>query len=170
MTEAVKFSRQRKKPPEITQSRAQELFYYDPETGVLTRRKTAGNSGKGAMVLTKSSAGYLRVLVDWHRYYVHQVIWVYVHGEWPNGQIDHIDNDRTNNRIKNLRVCNASANCLNQRKPRTNNKLGLHGVHELPSGKYRAQCQVQGKKINLGLFEDKHSAAAAYQEFKKGLP
>lgn len=165
----IGYNKQRKKSPALTQSRVSELFSYAPETGELTRKVTLGNSKAGTVITTTSTCGYIRVLIDGHRYYVHQVAWVYVYGSWPDSQIDHIDNDKTNNQISNLRVCTASENCLNQRRVRVNNQLGLHGVHKLPSGKYRAQIQVQGVKLNLGLFSNSAEASQAYIERKKLL-
>lgn len=163
------FNKQRKSKPELTQKRALELFDYIPETGELIRKVTVGNSKAGTVISTTSTYGYIRVLIDWQRYYVHQVAWMCVHGVWPSNQIDHIDNNRTNNRIENLRVCTASENCLNQRSVRVNNKMGVHGVHKLPSGKYRAQIQINGKKLNLGLFINPDDASNAYAQMKKAI-
>lgn len=165
----VGYCAQRKNPPAITQDRASELFSYDEETGFITRKTTAGNSKKGTVIKTDSSAGYYRVLIDGQRYYVHQIAWVLLHGHWPKDQIDHIDNNRKNNAAKNLRVCTASQNCLNQQRARINNKIGMHGVHKLPSGKYRAQIQIQGVKLNLGLFSNAAEASQAYIERKELL-
>lgn len=154
--------------PNISKARVRELFDYQPNTGVLVRKVTRGNRSAGRIVDTPSSKGYLRVLVDGKRYYAHQVVWVYFHDSWAK-QIDHINGNKQDNRIENLRDVDTSTNCHNQYGPRKNNRLGVKGVHKIRSGKYRASCTVRGVKCDLGVFPTPESASVAYEEFKKGL-
>lgn len=151
--------------PAITSERVSELFEYVAETGVLIRKVSRGNQVAGNCVKTRSTKGYLRVLVDGQRYYVHQIVWVLFNKTWPE-QLDHINGVKSDNRIENLRICDTSTNCHNQHGPRKNNVLGVKGVHRIRSGKYRAACTVRGVKKDLGVFETYQLASAAYQEFK----
>jgi hypothetical protein len=82
-------------------------------------------------------------------------------GEWPNGQVDHINGDRSDNRICNLRIVDSQQNCRNQ-KLRKTNATGTMGVyfHKL-TGKWTAQIMQSGKRIHLGLFDTKEGAISA---------
>ena len=152
----------------VTQSRLAELFDY--KDGVLFRKVTRGNSKAGTPIKTVTTRGYYKVLVDGYRYFVHQVVWVLMTGNWPDNQIDHINGIKQDNRIENLRVCNTSTNCHNQRGPRKNNSLGLQGVHQIKkTGRYRATCTVLGIKHHLGVFATPEDASHAYQKFKVKL-
>lgn len=95
--------------------------------------------------------------------YAHRVIWKLRHGVEPD-QIDHLDGDRTNNRLHNLREVSAAENRKNQRRPERN-VSGVIGVGWSDQRKkWRAQIQVDGKCKHLGLFEDLEAAAIARKE------
>jgi hypothetical protein len=140
----------------LTQTRVQELLHYDPETGVFTwkvnRRGTArAGSVAGRLHLT----GYREIRIDRQRHKAHRLAWLYVHGEWPDGQVDHINGVRHDNRISNLRVVpNQSEQQKNQKKP-SNNTSGVTGVYwGKKSRKYYAQIKYQGANKHLGYFDD----------------
>lgn len=136
-----------------TFERVRELFEYNGDTGVLSWKVTAPNRSAGKSVgesLLKD--GYRRVSVDDSSWAQHRVIWLYVHGYWPPGEIDHINCNRTDNRIANLRLANRSQNASNARKSKNNTSgfkgVGLHKHH----GKYRwrAAISIDGKQKTLG--------------------
>jgi HNH endonuclease len=77
--------------------------------------------------------------------------------------VDHINHDTLDNRRPNLRTCSRSENCRNQ-GVRRNNKLGIKGVHQLPSGKFHAQIMLKGKKHPIGTFDTAEEAGDAYQK------
>ena len=144
-----------------------EAVNYCRLTGIFTRTKAAGNLKAGAQIGNPTKKGYLKALVLGKYVTLHRLAWFYVHGLWPK-ELDHIDEVKTNNAITNLRVCTTSLNCLNQSGPRTNNSLGLQGVHRITkTGRYRAVCMVNGTKHHLGVFATPEEASNAYSTFKQ---
>lgn len=159
----------RKRLPSITQARLHELFNYDKATGIFVRKVSRGNSKAESPAICKTSKGYLRIFIDGDRYATHHLAWLYVNGEWPSEQLDHINGIKTDNRIENLRTCTTSENCHNQIGPRRNNTLGIKGVHQMPSGKFRASASLMGKKVDLGIHLTVDAAAEAYIAFKESI-
>ena len=92
----------------------------------------------------------------------HRIAWALHYGEWPNKSLDHIDGDRTNNRINNLREANSSQNTINS-KVRSDNTTGARGVGKNQYG-WVAQIQSDGKRHYLGFFKTKAEAVAARAE------
>lgn len=141
--------------------------HYDPETVVFVRTKSAGNTAAGHRLGNIDAKGYLKALVLGKYVKLHRLAWFYMHGTWPTEQVDHINGCKTDNRMVNLRVCDTSANCLNQVGPRKNNELGYQGVHQIKkTGRFRAACNLQGVKHHLGVFATAEEAYAAYTAFK----
>lgn len=105
---------------ELSHADVLRLFDYDEETGVMTNRIWRGNAAKGAPVGQPIEKGHLRVRIDRNTYQVHRLIWMYVHGRWPEGAIDHIDGNPGNNRISNLRDVPAAHNAQNRHRPHSN--------------------------------------------------
>lgn len=103
----------------LTAIEARQLFRYDPSTGVLYRRHASGERVGAA-----KSNGYLVVSVRAKNYQVHRLIWLMVHGKWPDGDIDHINRIKTDNRITNLRDVSHQANMRNIARAK---KLALVG-------------------------------------------
>jgi hypothetical protein len=94
-------------------------------------------------------------------YQAHRLAWLYMHGEWPVGDLDHINGDPADNRIANLRIATQSQNNANRRARRGRNK----GVYmEKKTGKYKANICVNRKQIYLGRFESAEAAKAAYDK------
>ena len=82
----------------LTQARAQELFYYYPKTGSLRwRTKPAIRVHVGDLAGSDNGLGYLRVSINNRLYMVHRIIMLYMLGEWPKDQVDHIDRNKINN-------------------------------------------------------------------------
>lgn len=146
-------------------SRLKELFDYDPETGVFTRKiKTANRTKIGDIAGSENAMGYLVFMVDGKLQLAHRMAYLYVHGFLPD-RVDHIDGDIKNNRTNNLRECSHQQNQQNS-KCRTTNRLGVKGVTLLKWG-YRAQIRRNGKNIYLGLFKTVEEASAAYTKAAK---
>lgn len=99
--------------------------------------------------------------------YAHRVAWAVFYGEWPTGQIDHINRDRTDNSIKNLREVTNRQNSLNSKK-RATNKSGFVGVYKhTQTGAWTAQITVHGKTKYLGCFDNIEDAAKKRREAEK---
>lgn len=166
---------------DITPEQIRKMFAYDAETGVLTWRPRDLNmfagkecdaaraygvwnarfAGKAAGNLNKYR-GYIYININKGLYRAHRIIWCLVHGEWPPNEIDHINGNRADNRLENLRLATRSENMRNRVKS-PKNSTGFKGVrfHKL-SRKYAARITVHRKEIHLGLFEAPEDAFAAY--------
>lgn len=116
------------------------------------------------------SHGYIAVCIDGANYTAHRVAWALATGAWPNGVIDHINGNRADNRICNLRDVGQTENMQNVHAPKSNNKLGFRGVSlHRRSNKFAARVMHNGKYISLGLYQTPEEASAAYQRAKAEL-
>lgn len=154
----------------LTQARLRELFVYDPDTGIVTRKITVGKRGKaGAIVGCLTQKGYLSLRVDGRFYLLHRVIFMYVHGRMPEQQIDHVNGVKTDNRISNLREANEHENSQNVKVHRDSSS-GLLGVSWRASlKKWRASIGLDGSHKHLGYFHSKDEAYQAYCAAKREL-
>jgi hypothetical protein len=110
----------------------------------------------------KNGEGYKVIYIDGKQYLQHRVIWKLITGEWPKHEIDHEDQDKTNNCWLNLREATRAQNSQNK-KVRSDSKLQVKGV-VYQFGKYRAHITVNGKTMHLGYFLTLEKAAAARKE------
>ena len=101
------------------------------------------------------------MFLDGRSMYVHRVVWLYHNGKLPEGEIDHINHDSSDNRIENLREVNHLDNLRNS-KMHSHNTSGVTGLswNKLRK-KWEVYIQVNRKKINLGLYSDKKKAISA---------
>ena len=149
----------------LTQDLIKEIFDYDPEIGILYNRisrssRAVKNLPSGSM----NSKGYLQVSINCKLYYVHRIIWLYVYGEFPPDQIDHINQVCTDNKILNLRAVTKRENHLNQSMYK-NNTSGFTGVSwSKHFSKWHAHIQVKRKHKNLGYFINKEDAIKAREK------
>lgn len=150
--------------PKLTQARLKELLVYDPETGEfhwIKRRKGVVIDGFCGRI---SIHGYREIGVDYALHRAHRLAYLYMTGEWPALDIDHINRDRSDNRWANLRLATPTENSGNQ-DLRTNNRTGLKGVYwDKSRNKWHAQIRIDGRKTNLGRFDTAAEAAAAHDK------
>lgn len=148
---------------EITQQFLHELFEYR-EGHLFWKVDRRGNKliGKQASRLKKSN-GYQEVTINKKKYYAHRLIFMMFHGYWPV-QIDHIDNNRSNNLLSNLREANNAQNNRNT-KLRSTNKSGYKGVYLHKQNKnFVARITVNYKDIHLGCYKTIEEAHEAYKK------
>lgn len=149
----------------LTHERLLEVLNYDPETGLFRWRIAVSNSVKiGAIAGSVDNNGYRRMCIDGRRNYLaHRLAWFYVHGEWPTESLDHIDCNKINNAIANLRPASTAENLRNRGKNR-NNKSGYKGVcFDRRDQRWRATIRVDRKLKHIGYFKDPADAHRAYE-------
>ena len=156
--------------PILTAARLRELLHYDPETGVFTCLLKRGNWHVGRVVgCAKTLDGYPRIRIDYKLHLAHRLAWLYVYGQWP-GQLDHIDGDRSNYRLVNLRDVSQYWNMQNLHKARVDNTSGFLGVTFCRhTNKWRAKLKANGKFVEVGRFPSPEEAHTAYLEAKRRL-
>jgi hypothetical protein len=150
-----------------TQARLKELLRYDPITGSFTwiverRRRVKAGTPAGS----KHNAGYLTIRIDYVACLYHRLAFLYVHGFLPE-QIDHINGDRTDNRISNLRAATGRLNSRNN-SLRSDNKSGVCGVSwDSTRSKWVARIRTDSGYKYLGRFDDLEEAKRTYSEAKE---
>lgn len=157
----------------LTAEIVREHLAYDPETGIFTRLVSSGYRGchKAGKAVGSSNGGkYLETMLLGHRVLLHRLAYLYMTGEWPTDDVDHIDGDGRNNRWNNLREVTRKTNIQNQRKAQSSNKSGFLGASfDKFTGRYVARINSNGKYLNLGRFDTAEEAHAAYLEAKRRL-
>lgn len=138
-------------------------------TGIFTNLLDRGKKAKQGMPAGRvEKAGYMLVRIDNKTYNLHQLAWLYMWAQWPEGVIDHINGNRSDNRFCNLRDVNHTINNQNRRCAAPRNKLGILGVSPVAeSGKYLAQIKYDGKQHRLGEFATPEEASAVYLAAKR---
>ncbi len=153
-----------------------EFLEYSHETGELiwkNRRISAFSTVKSsrtwntrfsekAALTTLQNSGYRGGSFCGKTLLAHRICWAIYYGKWPNKEIDHINRDKTDNRISNLRMATRSQNAINKQKPE-NNSSGFKGVVWCKKDKkWTSKIGKDGKSVGLGRFNDKTVAARAY--------
>lgn len=143
-------------------------LHYNPATGAFTwmQEPTIAPQYKFTAAGGLRASGYTYIAFnDYGLLAAHRLAWVYVHGDIPEGmEVDHIDNDPSNNRISNLRLATSSQQKMNKRV-QSNNRSGLKGAyyHAAHKGKkWRSQIKVGDKLIFLGYYHTAEEAHTAY--------
>ena len=152
--------------PDLTIDRLRELLDYDPATGVFTWAMSRRKCRKGDVAGCMARNGYTVIRVDDRLHLAHRLAWFHTHGRWPAEQLDHIDRNRANNALSNLREVTNAQNAHNQ-NPRKN-KSGFSGVRK-ENSKWVAEIKVNYKTIRLGLFSTPEEAHAAYLAAKQRM-
>jgi HNH endonuclease/AP2 domain len=150
---------------DITAELLRAMLTYDSQTGEfrwkVVRRKHGGKTAVGELAGKSSDGRYWTIGLLGKSYLAHRLAWFYVYGSWPR-EIDHIDGNKLNNAISNLRECTRSENNQNRR--------GVSGVSRvMRGGRYRASICVNRKQIHLGCYSTQDEARSAYLEAKKNV-
>lgn len=152
-----------------------QRFRYDPETGKLYWRECSARSKRwnaryaGTEARAEHNEGYIRVSVDGTRYLAHRLVWCVHYGEWPEGQIDHINHDRVDNRLENLRVVNNTENSRNASLSRRNTSGTVGVCWDARRERWVARIMVDRREVFLGYFKDYQSAVAAREKAVKSF-
>ena len=167
--------------PRISPAQVRELLDYDPSTGVFVwkhrgskwfpgdehHRKIWNNRFAGKVAGNNRKDGYTVVVINYVRYTAHRLAWAHVYGEWPKNEIDHIDGDRSNTRIANLRDVVRRVNQENLKRSRGETKSGLLGVTwDKKKNKWFARIKAGGRARFLGYFSDPNKAHEVYLKAK----
>lgn len=123
---------------------------YEIETGKLFWSRTKGRAKKGEEVGWVSKHGYRECSIEGKRRKVHHVIWYLVNGVWPD-MLDHINGNKLDNRIENLRPCSYAENARNRSK--TERELPRNVYPAKTKGKFKVSLQVNGKHHSFGVFD-----------------
>ena len=153
---------------EVTQAAICALLRYDEEAGQLIRRVRSSHQPAGAIAGWINAAGYRMVRIEGRSVLAHRAIWLLVTGDWPKGEIDHIDGDRANNRWANLRDVPPQVNKQNIRSANSNNACGFLGVIRI-GRRFKARLSVDGKQFSFGTHDTPEQAHKAYIEGKRRL-
>ena len=150
----------------LTQERLKELFDYDLDNGSFTRKKTVSRFVSGTVAGFLRKDGYVQVKVDSINYLAHRLAWLYVNGVIPTGEIDHINHNRSDNGIVNLRCASRTENSRNCSA--TKGHKYITGVYFCPIRlKFAATISDKSKSINLGYFQNESDANKARKEAEK---
>jgi hypothetical protein len=153
----------------ITLPELRLIAVYDPATGQFSRAGCVRGKRVGQLMGSTRADGYVRIRVAGTTYYAHRLVWLWTYGEWPVGEIDHIDGNPANNRISNLRDVSKSVNQQNLRKAPSSNKTALLGVTRTPAGRFKSTLTLERKQVYLGTFASAQEAHAAYLKAKRRL-
>lgn len=158
----------------ITQTRLKELLHFSPDTGLFTWLKRKPSDFKvakqseswnirfsGKKAGSPHCQGYLSIAVFHRKLLAHRLAWLYIYGELPEDQIDHIDHCKTNNKISNLRLASNAMNGKNMSFSKANTSGFTGVVWHKAAQKWSAQICHEGKRKYLGLFTNKQDAIAA---------
>lgn len=135
----------------LTKEMADELLEYR-DGNLYWKRSLSNNAKIGSIAGCVASNGYAQVRVHGKVYKTHRVIWLIVYGEWPSGQIDHVNGIRSDNRLVNLRDVTASINQKNRAKGK-NNTSGHLGIRK-SRDKWRAFIKINGRDQHIGTYEN----------------
>lgn len=146
------------------EQKVKKLLSYDALTGNFNWLVSIGSSKSGSIAGSKHSDGYRHVMIEGKLYLNHRLAFLYMTGEFPPAQVDHINHNRMDNRWENLRPVTNRSNQRNQSIYK-NNKSGCSGVHwSKCCQKWQAQISSNNKRVNLGLFPLLKDAVKARQD------
>lgn len=141
-----------------------DFISYDPDTGVIRWKVGQKGPARAGMIAgSKHSRGYIVVAVNGVQYLAHRLAWAIYNGSLSEDvQIDHINGDRSDNRICNLRIANHAENCQNS-KVRKHSKTGIKGVKKR-GNKWHVRIRIGGKEKWIGSYSTPEEASTAYKK------
>jgi len=149
----------------ITQEYLKSIISYDKTTGVFIYLKQVNNKCYiGQILNNKGKNGYYRVSIDYKRYYLHRLAWLYEYGHFPKNKIDHIDGNKLNNALSNLRDVTDRQNSQNLQKHREGKLVGATFCPDRAprKKKWRASIIINKTQTYLGYYLTEQEAHNAY--------
>ena len=147
----------------------QQCLSYDPSTGVVAWRvRLSPSTQVGKEAGAPDGSGYRRIGIHHKQFRAHQAAWAIMTGEWPTGQVDHKNGDRSDNRWCNLRLVTQSINSQNLHRARSDNRSGFLGVHR-HGPNWAAVIHFNGKRTRLGSYPTPEEAHSVYLERKRQI-
>jgi len=138
----------------LTQEYLKSILDYDLDTGIFTWKVSKANRTKVGDVAGWSYNGYREIEINNKAYKAHRLAWLYVYGEMPKNLVDHIDGNRSNNKISNLREATYQENSENYKTPKTN-KSGVKNVSWYKSlNKWVVSISIRKTKKTVGYYDD----------------
>jgi hypothetical protein len=146
------------------------IFEYDPFSGILKWKISRSNMIKGSVVGCMHQSGYKILTLQSKSYRLHRIIWIMLFGNIPNGfYIDHINGNKIDNRLENLRLATNNQNQQNRPAPK-NNSSGYRGVTWHKQMKqWMARICHNNKRTTIGFFDTAEDAYEAYKKEAKKL-
>lgn len=142
-----------------------QMLRYEPDTGLLFWTDTAPKAVKGKQAGTLNR-GYTVVMYKAQFFKAHRLAWLLTYGKWPKRGLDHIDGNKSNNRISNLREADDVVNQQNRDRARVDSRSGLVGASPYRR-RWKSQIRVEGEVKYLGVFDTAEMAHQAYMEAKR---
>lgn len=149
-----------------------QYLSYSPESGVfIWVKRPCKRVIVGAIAGSPSNGerGYRQIQLNKKKVSAHRLAWLYMTGEWPEDEIDHINGYADDNSWINLRDVKSCINSQNIKKAQKNNKMGLLGVSVYSNGKYIARISVNKRRVYLGSFDSPEEAHNVYIKAKREL-
>lgn len=145
------------------------MLFYDKATGSFIRKIKRRNAPENSEAGSLKKSGYVEISFDGVTYRRSRLAFFFVNGYFPDGEIDHINCIRNDDRWENLRCVTREQNKQNQRNPHRNNRSGFLGVSKRPNGLFISQIRLNNKIHVLGYFKTPEEAHEKYAEAKRQL-
>lgn len=154
----------RPKLDDLTADFVRSILDYDPETGIFTWRTKIVSKGRYRPGYVAASHSKLQIMIgiQGKKYCAHRLAWLWMTGNWPETEIDHINRDRFDNRWSNLRAATRGQNNANKGHYSLNPFKGVQ--LDLRRNKWRARIKLNGREKHLGYFDTAEEAAEIFRK------
>lgn len=154
----------------MNQAALKNALKYIPETGHFRWAVGSSRRAAGEIAGSVDRKGHRRIRIGGKKHSAHRLAWLWQYGEWPAGQVDHVNHNPDDNRIENLRVVSNQENHKNRKRPLQNR--GIAGVYwKARDQKWSAEIKSAGKTKSLGQYNSYFDACCARKaaEMKYGF-